>query len=79
MHAKDAGLVEHLSAAIGAPIDRVAVRGSGATATRIELLRRRDQMAGKKAVIWLFAARDLTESDGWRVVPVIKPKSSIIP
>jgi hypothetical protein len=73
MHAKDAGLVEHLSAAIDAPIDRVAVRGSGASATRIELLRRRDQMAGKKAVIWLFAARDLTESDGWRVVPVLKP------
>ncbi len=71
MHAKDAGLVEHLSAAIGAPIDRVAVRGSGATATRIELLRRRDQMAGKKAVIWLFAARDLTEADGWRKVPVV--------
>jgi hypothetical protein len=45
------------------------------------LLRRRDQMEGKKAVIWLFAARDLTESDGWRVVPVMKPlmNSSAVP
>ena len=77
MHATDAGLAEHISAQLGHGVDRVAVRGSGATATRIELLRRRDQLKGKKAVVWVFAARDLTESDGWRQVPVIsaKPKS----
>ena len=71
MHAQDAGLTDHIAAQIDGSVDRVAVRGSGATATRIELLRRRDQLAGKKAVIWLFAARDFTESDGWRLVPVM--------
>jgi alginate O-acetyltransferase complex protein AlgJ len=71
LHAKDAGLPEHLSRRVAEPIDLIGVRGSGASATRIDLLRRKDGMAGKKWVVWVFAARDLTESDGWRHVPVI--------
>jgi alginate O-acetyltransferase complex protein AlgJ len=29
-------------------------------------------MAGKKVVVWCFTAREFTESQGWRKVPVIR-------
>jgi alginate O-acetyltransferase complex protein AlgJ len=50
----------------------VGVRGSGASPSRIALLRRGDGLAGKKAVIWLMTAREFTETQGWRLVPVVK-------
>ena len=60
----------------GKTVDLVAVRGSGATPSRINLLRRAQKdpayWAGKKWVVWCFAAREFTESDGWRKVP-LKP------
>ena len=56
-------------------VDVVGVRGSGATPARINLLRRKDNMAGKKLVIWCFSAREFTEATGgWRLVPVIGKK-----
>ena len=74
MHAIDAGLADQLAFELGLPMDLVAVRGSGATAARLNLLRRaqstRDYWSGKRLVIWCFAAREFTESDGWRVVPI---------
>lgn len=74
MHAESAGLPDHLAAALGTPVDLVAVRGSGATAPRVNLARRHDNLAGKKLIIWCFAVRDLTESStGWRRIPVIQP------
>jgi alginate O-acetyltransferase complex protein AlgJ len=72
MHAEGAGLGEHLAWALGRPLDRVGVRGSGATAPRINLLQRRDDLRGKRLVLWVFGVRDLTETDGWRRVPVIR-------
>ena len=58
---------------LGVPIDLVGVRGSGATPARMSLLRRRDNMAGKKLVIWCFTAREFTEAPGgWRKLPVIR-------
>lgn len=73
MHAQGAGLADQLALELGFPVDLVGVRGSGATAARINLLRRAQQTPGywanKKLVIWCFAARELTESDGWRNVP----------
>jgi alginate O-acetyltransferase complex protein AlgJ len=55
-------------------VDVVGVRGSGATAARINLLRRAQRAPGywadKRLVLWCFAARELTESDGWRLVPI---------
>ncbi len=72
MHATAAGLPDLLAHALGFPVDLVAVRGSGATTPRITLARRRDKLAGKKVVVWCFAAREFTESTtGWRVIPVI--------
>ena len=76
MLARDAGLSDQLALELGFPVDLVAVRGSGATPSRINLLRRAQKdpnyWAGKKWVVWCFSAREFTESDGWRKVP-IKP------
>lgn len=72
MFGSASGFVDFLSQGLGIPLDLVGVRGSGATTTRIELLRRRDRMAGKRVVIWCFSFREFTESEtGWRKVPVI--------
>ncbi len=71
--AKGAGLPEQLTYELGFPPDLVGVRGSGSTAARISLFRRRDNLEGKRVVVWVFAARELTQSlDGWRKVPVIR-------
>ena len=74
MHATGAGLPDQLAFELGLPLDLVAVRGSGATAARINLLRRAQTDPAywrrKRLVIWCFASRELTESDGWRLVPI---------
>lgn len=73
LFAQGAGFPDHVAAGLGIRIDLVGVRGSGATATRITLLRRRDNLEGKKLVIWCFSMREFTESfSGWRKVPVIR-------
>ncbi|HEX5445111.1 MAG TPA: hypothetical protein VFW87_14830, partial [Pirellulales bacterium] len=73
LFAKGAGLPDHLALRLGVPVDLIGVRGSGATTTRIELLRRRDNLKGKQLVIWCFSFREFTESfTGWRKVPVIR-------
>lgn len=66
-----AGLVEQLSYTLQRPIDRIVQNDQAAHATR-ELLRRqieggRDRLAGKRVVIWQFAARELARGD-WRVI-----------
>jgi alginate O-acetyltransferase complex protein AlgJ len=56
-------------------VDLVAVRGSGATPARVNLLRRartEGYLAKKKVVIWCFGAREFTEASGWQKVPVVK-------
>ncbi len=72
MHARGAGLADHLAKELGFPPDVVGVRGSGATPSRLALLRRRDNLAGKRVVIWCLSVREFTESQGWRKVPVIR-------
>jgi hypothetical protein len=75
MHGTGAGLADQLALQLGFPVDVVGVRGSGATPARINLLRRKDNLAGKKLVIWCFSAREFTEaSGGWRLVPVTSNK-----
>jgi alginate O-acetyltransferase complex protein AlgJ len=71
MHARGGGLADQLALKLGFPVDLVAVRGSGANAARISLLRRRDSLAGKKLVVWCLGARELSRSD-WRKIPVIR-------
>ena len=74
LHAKGAGLFDHLSTDLGFPVDLLGVRGSGVTPARIKLYQRAkkdgDYLKGKKAVIWCFTARDFTGSGGWREIPV---------
>lgn len=73
MHAEGAGLPDALAAELGMPVDVVAVMGSGATAARRSLARRKDNLTGKRVVVWCFSARDLTEAPSWDKVPVIRP------
>ncbi|MCE9611439.1 MAG: hypothetical protein K8R23_14680 [Chthoniobacter sp.] len=64
-----AGFVEHLSLALGLPVDAICRNDAGSHATREmlakELQRGQDRLAGKKVVIWEFAARELAAGD-WK-------------
>lgn len=75
MHARGAGLPDQLALELGFPVDLIAVRGSGATPARLNLMRRAradvKYLAGKKLVIWCFSAREWTESLGWQKVPIV--------
>ncbi len=74
MLAQGAGLADQLALRFGFPLDVVAVRGSGATPARLNLLRRGDNLAGKKLVIWCFTVREFTESvQGWKPITIIRP------
>ncbi len=62
-----AGLVEQLSYALGRPVDRIVQNDDGAFATR-EMLRKAgpERLAGKRVVIWQFAARELAGGN-WKI------------
>lgn len=75
MHARDSGFLEHLALNLQLPIDRMANKGSASTPPRMSLFRKaaRDMnwLENKRAVIYLFTARELTESlNGWRELPI---------
>lgn len=74
LFARGGGLFDHLVAGLKEPVDLVGVRGSGATPARIDLFRRVQSNPGywdsNEWVIWVFAAREFTESDGWRILPI---------
>lgn len=76
MHAAGAGLPDQLALELGRPVALAAVRGSGATPARVNLYRRAASDAGywqnRRWVVWCFAAREFTESDGWRKIPIAK-------
>lgn len=75
MHARGAGLADQLKKITGINIDVLGVRGSGATPSRISLMRRcrknPDYLSGKKVVIWCLSSREFTEGSGWRQVPLL--------
>jgi hypothetical protein len=75
MHTRDAGLPDQLALELGFPVDLAGVRGSGATPARVNLLRRVQKDSSywkkKKLVIWCFASREFTQSDGWKKVPLL--------
>jgi alginate O-acetyltransferase complex protein AlgJ len=73
LHARGAGLPDHLARELGFAVDVVAVRGSGATPARINLVRRPDALTDKRVVVWCLAAREFSESPGgWRLLPVAR-------
>ncbi len=67
-----AGFAEHLSVALGGrPLDCILRNSDGAFATREmlakQLARGRDRLAGKKLVLWEFAARELAFGN-WKML-----------
>lgn len=76
-----AGLGEHLALALGLPIDVIARNDAGSHVTREmlaqELARGRDRLAGKKVVVWQFAARELSSGD-WKIVPLPPGRSAAV-
>jgi len=68
-----AGFVEQLSLALGFPVDAITRNDAGSHATREmlaqDLLRGNDRLAGKKVVVWEFAARELASGD-WKIIPL---------
>ncbi len=77
MLAEHGGLTERLAALLKMPVDRIGVKGSAATAVRIDLYRKAVKnpvwLKNKKYVIYCFSCREFTEStSGWVKVPVGK-------
>jgi hypothetical protein len=76
------GLAPHLALALGRPLDVIAQNDSGAFATRQalsrELMAGQDRLAGKRVVIWEFAARELSVGD-WKPLDFPQPKSAEAP
>ncbi|HWM23313.1 MAG TPA: hypothetical protein VNP98_00690 [Chthoniobacterales bacterium] len=68
---ESAGFAEHLSRALGQPLDCILRNSDAAYATREilsrDLARGRDRLAGKKLVVWEFAARELAFGD-WKLI-----------
>ncbi len=63
------GFGEHLAAALGLPIEVIAMAGGGATRVRQTLARQPHRLASKRLVIWQFSQRDLLFArGGWRKV-----------
>lgn len=79
MHAHGAGFWDQLAHELQLRPSLIAVRGSGATPTRIRLYKRGQAdpefLSSKKVVIWLFAAREFTETTGWAKLPVMRSRS----
>jgi len=67
--ASSAGLIEHTSAILSRPIDRLCINDKGSYATRLAIVgqiqRGKDRLAGKKVVIYEFASRELAFGD-WK-------------
>ena len=77
MLAEHGGLAERLAVLLKMPVDRIGVKGSAATAVRINLYRKAvknpEWLKNKKFVIYCFSCREFTEStSGWVKVPVAK-------
>ncbi|HEV8397600.1 MAG TPA: hypothetical protein VGQ37_25120 [Vicinamibacterales bacterium] len=66
---ESAGFAEHLSLALGRPLDVLAENGGAAAAVRLSLARadNRARLAGKRLVVYQFAMRDLM-GQHWPVV-----------
>ena len=72
-----AGLAEQLSYELQRPVDRIAINAGGAWSARerlaAELRRGNDRLAGKRVVVYEFAARELTSGD-WRRIDLADPQ-----
>ena len=68
-----AGLAEHLSRALGRPVDRIALNAGGSFAARqalvTELAQGRNRLAGKHLAVYEFSMRDLSGGN-WKRLPL---------
>ena len=66
-----AGFAEHLSLALGLPIDVVAINGGGADGARAEIAGPGglERLERARVVVYEFADRDLT-TENWKVLPL---------
>lgn len=75
-----AGFVEHLSAELARPIDKIVINAGGADATRQalvqEISRGNDRLAGKRVLIYQFATRELF-SGKWKQLTIPELKTDI--
>ena len=73
-----AGFVEHLSAALARPIDKIVINAGGTDATRQalvqEISRGNDRLAGKRVLIYQFATRELFSGD-WKLLSIPSDKA----
>ena len=79
MLAEKSGLCELLAVEIGLPIDRIGIKGSAASAVRMDLFRKATKktewLKNKKYIIYCFSSREFTEAtSGWASIPVIRYK-----
>jgi len=76
-----AGFAEHLSYAIGRPIDKIVINAGGSFASRRELARQLahgvDRLAHKKFVVYEFSMRDLAQGD-WKMIKLPAPPKAAI-
>ena len=77
-----AGLAEELSFVLNRPVDTILRNDDGAYATREilsrELAQGEDRLAGKKVVVWQFAARELAVGD-WKLLDMTFKQSRELP
>ncbi len=73
---ESAGFVEHLSAELLRPIDRIVINDGGTLATRQELVQEPERLVGKRVVVYQFASRDIFSGD-WKLltIPQVQPTS----
>ena len=77
-----AGFVEHLSAELARPIDKIVINAGGADATRQALVRELnrgpDRLAGKRVLVYQFTTRELSSGD-WKLLslPQISARSTL--
>ena len=68
-----AGFVEHLSAKLARPIDKIVINAGGADATRQALVQAlnsgHDRLAGKRVLVYQFATRELFSGD-WKLLSI---------
>ena len=68
-----AGFVEHLSAALARPIDKIVINAGGTDATRQalvqELNRGHDRLTGKRVLVYQFATREFFSGD-WKLLSI---------
>lgn len=66
---ESAGFVEHLSAELSMPIDKIVINDGGSLTTRQTLVKEPERLVGKRLVVYQFATRELFSGD-WKLLHI---------